>query len=280
MRMALGVPVLNKPEMTARFIEHLNATVVDPTSLVVVILDNASEPAYHLSQIPETPFPCYIVRLDVNQGYYTPLRTLAEMWDYEILTLAHNDILIYEQGWDRRLRECFVNDPKLGVVGFCGSSQVDDQGGRGSGTMMNFRGTPGLGQQQAGIVVKNLTPAAILDSLFMAFRREVAVKLLEGEEPTPAHFYDKIWPMRALQWGWHVGVLGVEIDHLGGTTLVAEPAFWHDMVRWCREQGIVAENPTLAVYLEAERRWLHEFRAASRVMPGGVGDDWKFRTTS
>lgn len=280
MRIALGVPVLNKPQMTATFLEHLNATVVDPTSMVVVIIDNASDPEYHLGALPETPFPCYIVRNDVNEGYYSPLRTLVEMWDYEILALAHNDILIYENGWDRRLRESYVGNTQLGVVGFCGSSQVDDQGGRGQGTMMNFRGTPGLGQAQAGLRITGLEPAAILDSMFMAFRRELAIKLLEGEEPTPAHFYDKIWPMRALEWGWRVGILGVEIDHLGGTTLVAEPAFWHDMVRWCRAQGIAAENPTMALYLEAERRWLTEFRAEKRVMPGGVGVDWVFRTTT
>ena len=140
-----------------------------------------------------------------------------------------------------------------------------------------FRGERGQ-SQAAGLRIDNLRAAAVLDSLFMAFRREVAELLVSQEEPTPAHFYDKIWPMRAIEAGWHVGVMGIEVDHLGGTTLVAEPAYYHDMARWCQENGIdPGENPGMAVYLEAERRWLSEYRDTKKLMPGAVGGNYVYR---
>lgn len=275
----LGVPVLNGHAVTREFVNHLIDTVIDPTSFLVVIIDNGSTPTYKRSDFPQH-FPIEVWRNEVNQGFYAPLKELVTYpnpTDPPIYALAHNDCFIYEHGWDRRLREFFAADDNLGVVGFCGSPDVDHQGGRGAGTMCFFRGERGQ-TQAAGLRITELHPAAILDSLFMAFRKETAEQLARMEDPTPAHFYDKIWPMRAIENKWHVAVMGVEVDHLGGTTLVAEPAYWNDMARWCKEQGIeYGENPGMAVYVEAERRWLQEFRDDKHLMPGRVGSDYAYR---
>jgi hypothetical protein len=275
----LGVPVLNGHETTKEFVSHLAETIIDPTSFLLVIIDNGSDPVYRREDFP-VHFPLEIWRYETNQGYYLPLRDLIKYpnaTDPAIYALAHNDCFMYEHGWDRRLREAYVNDPLLGIVGFCGSDEVDRLGGRGGGTMCLFRGEKGQ-NQSAGKRVTGIHPAVVLDSLFMAFRREVAEILVAQEDPTPAHFYDKIWPMRSIEAGWRVAVMGSEVDHLGGTTLVAEPAYTRDMERWCRESGIdPGENPGMAVYLEAERRWLTEYRESKRIIPGRVGTDYVYR---
>jgi len=277
MRLIIGVPVMNKKDMTADFLAYLGRTIADRDDTTVIVIDNGSKPRYLIKDLPKTGLLTYIIHNPVNQGFYKPLGQLLQYDPAELVALAHNDLLFYEQGWDRRLKEAYAADPVLGIVGVCGSDQVDLFGGRGGGTMCYFRGERGQ-SQDAGLRITTLEPAAILDSMFMAFRREVAELLVTGEEPTPAHFYDKIWPMRAMEAGWKVAVLGTEVDHLGGTTLVAEPAFWPDMERWCREHGIEpGENPTMAVYLEAERRWLTEFREQKGLMPGRIDIGWVYR---
>jgi hypothetical protein len=275
----LGIPVMNGHETTKEAVRHIMESVVDPTSFYLVIIDNGSTPAYRRSDFPLN-FPIEIWRNEVNRGFYAPLQDLGEFantTEPAIYALMHNDCFIYEKGWDRRLREAFVNDPKLGIVGYCGSNEIDHAGGRGGGTMCFFRGERGQ-SQAAGLRIADLRPAAVLDSLFMAFRRDVAALLSEQEEPTPAHFYDKIWPMRAIEAGWHVGVMGVEVDHMGGITLVAETQYTEDMYRWCDANGIDhGGNPNLAVYLEAERRFLSEYREDKRMIPGRVGADYVYR---
>ena len=274
----LGIPVLNGHETTKQAVAHLVETVIDPTSFALVIIDNGSTPAYERSDFPEG-FPIEVWRNDVNQGFYAPLKDLVDVsngTEPMIYALMHNDCFIYERGWDRRVRESFINDRSLGIVGFCGSDEVDAAGGRGGGTMCFFRGDKGQ-SQAAGLKITNLRPAAILDSLFMAFRKEVAELLVSQEAPTPAHFYDKIWPMRAIEAGYHVGVQGVEVDHMGGITLVAETQYTDDMYRWCNENGIDHKgNPNLAVYLEAEHRFLSEYREQKKLIPGRVGNDYAY----
>lgn len=185
------------------------------------------------------------------------------------------------------MKESFDGDSKLGLVGLCGSWEADSHGGRGGGTMCFFRGEKGQ-TQDAGMRIYDLRPAILLDSLFMMFRRSAIPDLKIDENVAPCHFYDKIWSCRMIEAGWKVAVLGSEIDHIGGQTAVLE-ASYNDAARdWCIAQGIdyfnhktnltnevvVGENPGLAVYLEAERRFLTEYRDTKRLFPCVVDLDW------
>ena len=69
--------------------------------------------------------------------------------------------------------------------------------------------------------------------------------------------------------------MGIEVDHLGGITSVAEPQFEIDMQTWCIEHNIpVNGNAGLAVYLEAEWRFLTEYRDKKHFIPCRVGADY------
>jgi hypothetical protein len=204
-----------------------------------------------------------------NRGYYYHLGWLTKMYATraDLVALTHNDLIFQEHGWDRRLRETFLANGDLGLVGVCGSNEVDDRGGRGGGTMCNFQGTHPLGQlcEHTGRRVTDLNPALILDSMFMCFRAAAIPDLGVIDENIPlCHFVDKVWPLRLVQKGWKVGVLGLGVDHLGGQTSVASQRYASkDAQRWCQEQGIEPEaNGDISLYLESERRFkdeMHQF---------------------
>lgn len=274
-KLALGVPVLGRKDLTLAFANQLGESVSDPFSFILVIIDNASPEPYEIEEFEHLPFDVGLIRNPDNAGFYFPIIELAEaVPDAEIYALAHNDLLIYEKGWDQRLKESFRDDARLGMVGFCGSWEIDSFGGRGRGTMCFFRGERGQ-SQAAGQRIVNLQPSLILDSLFIAMRPTVIGALGVDEDITPAHFYDKIWPLRAIEAGWRVATLGVEVDHLGGETIVAEPAYHDDMRRWCEEHGLAAgDDPGGAVYAEAERRFLTEYRQSKGKVPAWVDAEY------
>lgn len=274
--MIIGIPALNQHEMTLKTLSYLKDSVQSVDNVKVVIIDNASYPIYGVDLGNDFPFPVSVLRNNENLGFYYPILQLYSANQQEdIIAVMHNDVFIYEYGWDERLRYYFESDPKLGIVGFCGSPEIDILGGRGGGTMCNFRGEQGQLQEHTGKKIDDLRPALILDSMFMAFRTELIPKLGIDETITPAHFYDKILPMRAVEAGNHVAVLGVEIDHMGGTTLVGEPAFELAMRHWCQKQGLqYGENAGAAVYMEAERRWLEEYRDKKGMIPLFVDENY------
>jgi hypothetical protein len=272
----LGVPVVDNHELTFNLIESLVKTVDDPSQLTVVVFDNNSDKPYGHHAV----FNNKVVRYEKNIGYYRPINDLAKMaTPADIVGLCHNDLIFYEKGWDRRLRDCFVKDGRLGMVGFCGSNEVDDRGGRGGGTMCNFRGEKGARTEDTGRRILDLQPALIFDSLFMALRVPVVECLGVDENFQLNHFGDRMWPLRAIEKGWRCGVLGIEIDHMSGQTLVGIARIEQDSRLWCLEHGIpVAEGAQAgtAVYLEAERRYLAEFRDQKHLIPAHM-NGWEIK---
>jgi GT2 family glycosyltransferase len=280
----LGSPVVDNPELTQQFLESLDETVVDPEQLHVILFDNGSTIPYsekYWKGLRHWNFDLSVIRSETNRGFYRPITDLADMaTNADVVGLCHNDLIFYEDGWDRRLRQCFVDHGDLGIVGFCGSNEVDDRGGRGGGTMMNFKGKKGALAEHTGRKITDLQPAAILDSLFMAIRKPVVSCLGVDDNIALNHFGDRVWPLRAIEAGWRVGVLGVEIDHMGGQTLVLVPKIEKDSQDWLDKFGIpVPEGMSAgtAVYLESERRYLTEYRDLKRMIPGRVTSDWAYR---
>lgn len=261
----IGIPVVEGHSLTSECIRHLSQNSTIPESVEVVVIDNGSKSAYLHDW---TTQECYwgvkitTIRNDYNRGYYWPLLQVVEgTTSADIVGVMHNDLFIYEKGWDRRLLDSFVHNPRLGMVGVCGSNQIDERGGRGGGTMCNFVGRVGQLQEHTGQRISDLKQALILDSMFMAMRSPVVTSLHIDDHIAPCHFYDKIWPLRAIEAGWTVGVLGLEVDHQGGLTTTGT-RFENDCAMWCDKEGLPYQpgQAAHAVYLEAERRFLTEYR--------------------
>jgi hypothetical protein len=284
--MILGVPVVDGHELTQNLIDTLQLVTV-PENFRLVIVDNNSDTPYVRKNFGDSKFPIDVFHNKLNTGYYFPLLELAKVYPKEeYIGLIHNDMVLYTQNWNEVMEQCFKNDPKLGLIGLCGSSEIDERGGRGGGTMCFFRGAQvhiGNGQylqgqsQAAGLRITDLRPSLILDSLFMMFRASVIPSLNIDWDITLAHFYDRIWPIRTIEAGFRVATLGIECDHLGGMTCTANERYRDDCIKWLTQRGIDFDNPETEMYLVAERRYLSEYREEKHFLPAVIGMDYGIR---
>lgn len=292
--MILGIPVVDGHELTKALLDSLEKTVTG-NDFLAVIIDNASEKLYQPEDWLGYSFDVDIIRLPKNLGYYMPLKILAKDYPDDQLTgLIHNDMVLYEHGWNERMEHSFAMDEKLALVGLCGSNEIDGLGGRGGGTVCYFRGDDVQigdsvirGQSQdAGRRTADLVPSACLDSLFMMFRTSAIPDLVTVEDPwrdiTLAHFYDRIWPVRLIERGWHVATLGVECDHLGGMTTTGNERYRNDCITWLDEHKVAwrledggCGNPETQMYLVAENRYLGEYRDTKHFIPMRVHGDYR-----
>jgi hypothetical protein len=280
--MLIVIPAQDGHNLTKLAVASMNHTVRDHgvSNFEVLIIDNDSEIPYTREEFGDLRFPLKVLNNRFNTGYYEPL-VIARDWypDQELIGLMHNDMVIYEDAWNLRLEEAFYFDDNLKLVGFCGSNEVDERGGRGSGTVVNFRGAPGYQPSTTGLRKRELTPAACLDSMFMMFTDDAIELLNEDWDRLPlAHFYDRIWPLRLIEKGFHVATLGVEIDHMGGMTTVGNVRYRDDCIRWLKDQNIPFENPETEMYLEAERRYFSEFKG--RIFPCRIGGDYAYHSAN
>jgi GT2 family glycosyltransferase len=268
--MILVIPCYRAYEFTAETVASLVETVRGRDFLLVLV-DNASPEPYRSADF-DTPFESVLIREPQNEGNFYPLIE-ALAYPGQVVALCHNDVTFYEPGWDLRVEAAFEADPLLGGLGFAGSVGIDKWGFWTPPILTNFRGACGATAEAIGERFTDLRPAAAVDGLFMAFRREALSALTLDHSLPPAHWYDYIWSAQLQRAGWRLGLLGVEVDHRGGRTAAGQAVMLKPGWRqWCEEHGVEAGvSPMEAIAAEGTRRW-HEFEG---FFPCQVGPDWQ-----
>jgi hypothetical protein len=276
------VPVVDNHHLTKQLLDSIEATISHPWNICVVLFDNGSDKPYQDAEWTGWKFKVKLVSSTRNRGYYRVITDLAGLaTQADIVALCHNDLIFYEKGWDVRLQDAFSAQANngVGMIGFCGSNEIDDRGGRGGGTMCNFRGLQGALTEHTGRRETGLAPAITFDSLFLSLRRSLVPMLKVDDSIQLNHFGDRIWPLRLIERGVRCAVLGVEIDHMSGQTLVGVGRIEEDSRRWCEEHGVhvpAGQQAGTAVYLYAEHLYLSEYRDLKHFLPARM-DGWNIR---
>lgn len=249
--LAVYIPALGQQE-TLNETLRLLATNAHAHWLEMYVIDNASKE-------PLKSKFAKIIRNEENRGMVGSLRQAVEHSTAEVIVYLHSDMYIYEENWDREVLAAFEADPKLAALGVVGAKQADANGGR-SQVVCAFRDAEKHGSRPKQMV----TPVALLDGCFMAFRRDHIKDLdWDGFESNGYLFsYDKDLTLSLTMASLHVAVINLESEHLGGQTS-------------CREEF----NDTLkskgsdldAMYRESERRYIEKWKQA---LPVSVTQDY------
>lgn len=274
------IPVLNQFPLAETAISY--ALHLAETDLDCVILDNASDIPFEPEMIGGK-----VIVLDKNIGVYPTFWEALKHTDADVLAFLHSDLIISEQGWDTRVIKAFEDNPKLGLVGFIGSNEIDVNGGRGAGTTSNFQGLKTewhgkdgetkmwIGSPSSAHGNQNIAlfKAAVVDGCAMIFRRSVLEAIKQREEFPPHHFYDRLLSCEVQELGYEVAVLGIGCDHISGQTVNQENAYSVMAKEWADRHGLTMEgvhNWDSVLYREAEKQWLAEYRDIKHFIPRRV----------
>lgn len=272
------VTCLDSPYLAEESIKWLKENST-PELNTIVLLDNGS-------YTPLEKFDADILhRREKNEGANTILHDMipfVESLGADIVAYFHCDMMVREKGWDQRVIEEFDKDPILALAGFVGSNEVDENGGRGGGTVLNFQGHtyegygPASPAHHHGEVLAGTRPVGVLDHCSLIFRIPLLKQLVpQRGHYAPGHFYDRIVCCQIIERGWHILYIGIKCDHFSGGTSTGMPnmvAFYRE---WLTEEGIVFDaNVDMAVYKEAERRFFAEFKYKNRLIPFVIEKDF------
>lgn len=164
--------------------------------------------------------------VDKNDGVVGAYEKLYRLSTADVLMYVHNDVYVYEKGWDERLMREF-DDPAVGLVGWGGALRHGDpniyktpyrlqQLGR-SGYISNVKDAEVHGERFTGS-----REVAVLDGFVLAIRRTLLDKingwqvLIDGKIDFIA--YDYVMCGLAHRQGYKIKMVGVESHHLGGVT--------------------------------------------------------------
>ncbi len=281
MKLAVVVPVLGQHELANVALDLLIENQRDENT-VVFAFDNGND------FVPNNP-AVRMIKPGRNIGVYPVFKYAFDFlqghdYGFDIVAFFHSDLMVPEQGYDMRLIQAFESHPKLGLMGFVGSTQIDVNGGRGVGTTSNFQGAKyfsgimnkgetwtGSPAEAHGMRFAGYTNAAVVDGCAMVIRTSMWNVIGYREGFPIHHFYDRLISTQMLENGFEVAVLGIACDHISGQTVAKEERYGDLAKEWCQRNNVpMTHNWDDAIYREAERRWLYEYRQVKRLIPISV----------
>jgi len=254
MLIEVWIPAIGNVEMLQECITRLieNSALHQHGKLDVYVIDNGSE----------SPIEFARLRNEKNVGMVEALAQAKANSSADILVYQHSDFRVHEKGWDVKIRDYFIADPKLGLVGAMGAQQADTNGGR-SNCYCAFDGSV-----HGHPCPKGITPVVLLDGCFLCFRRAAMFSAGIPELPFPVHhFHDKHWSMQMVNSGWRVGVTDLNCAHLSGQTSCQPEC----------QKSFEPEGGEQAIYNAAERQYIDRWKS---MFPVTVDHDWNYRTAA
>ena len=241
MKLSIIIPAVNGQEILEESLQLiLDNSVTNPE---IILIDNGSQ---NILEYENEKQNIKIIRNEKNIGNYPTFKQGLELSSGDIIAYLHSDLFIEERGWDQRVLDSFRDYPKLGLLGFVGSNEIDGLGGRGSGTRSNMQGQLHGGFQGSkasdhGIVTFSYNKGAVVDGCSMIFRRESLERIGFRENFPLHHFYDRLMSCQILEAGYEVAILGIAFDHISGVTSNTSSEYQEITNQWFKENYNVSE---------------------------------------
>lgn len=235
MKIAIAFPVINQKELTQKVLDHFKNTQLEDNQYIII--DNGSEEFVRDWLIGLTTDDT-VIRNKENVGVikgYNQVYQVLKNTDVDYIFYTHNDVLMYEQNWDQKLREILERENKIrpvGVAGFYGAKGI---------------GTPDIYQapyrMQQMIRIENVSncnrmdkihgyrniksgdveDVAVMDGFSLIVKMDL-LRMTDGFDRTfpPHHMYDNDICLESLDKGFRNIVIAMDCEHLGGRTDIGE----------------------------------------------------------
>jgi GT2 family glycosyltransferase len=160
-----------------------------------------------------------------NREILDAYQTIYQNTNDPVIGYIHDDVYIYEKGWDQRVLGEF-NDPKVGLVGFGGAL------GHGTPNLYTVPyHLPNLARQHFmsnmrsaemhGMRFPSKRDVAVLDGFALFVRRPI-LDTVGGWDMKATYFMYAEWLCcEVRRQGYRIRLVGVDCEHLGGRSSTA-----------------------------------------------------------
>jgi GT2 family glycosyltransferase len=235
MKIAMCVPVMNQAEVTQQWLDSFRNTE-QSKDIPLILIDNGSQPQVRDWLIGLRDGDV-VVRNDNNVGV---LPALNQGWrigkdlgaDYIFYT--HNDVLMFEQGWDTKLHRLLEAHPDAGVAGFYGAKGIGTwdiyQKAYIMQQLVRVENVSNCNRMDAAHGYRNIRggaeveEVAVMDGFSLIVKVELLNKIdgFDWRRYPLHHMYDNDICLESLNAGYKNYVFAMDCQHLGGRTDVGE----------------------------------------------------------
>ena len=228
MKLTLTLPAINHEEETKKYLNSFKDNADAWQDIELMLIDNGSDkPMTEWGIAKESQ----IIRHDINTGVLATLQEAYKLSTGDYIFYTHNDVEMFEKGWDTKLKRILTDTPNVGVAGFFGA--------KGLGTGDIYQAPYVINQLARQVCVSGCTrmpsghgyrlpfgeteKVAVMDGFSLIVSRKLLDELGGFDMSFPAHHnYDNDICMESLNAGYDNIVISMDAYHHGGMTDVHE----------------------------------------------------------
>jgi len=195
-----------------------------PGTFEFVIVDNNSRPA--VKEYFDGMKDKAAIRYIQNDKNYGPIRAMnqgiaAARYDY--IMIIHNDVIIMENGWLRKIIDRMDSDPKIGVAGLAGREEIYKNGCVNEASLKHNLQNEDLNAPMS----EEVAGVAVVDGMCFVAKRELLERIKGFDESFGfMHCYDLDISLASIAAGFRNVVVKVEAMHVGnGGRSRRDPAY-------------------------------------------------------
>ena len=264
------IPIIDNFEMTRKSMESFESNATNPIKFLII--DNGSAEKFTSSQknvvIRRHPHNAGLLP-SLQEGYIEVKRKKLA----DIIFYTHNDVFIYEKGWDERVVNAFETLEKPGVLGFGGAKGIGAPGiyripyEKHHMARQQFMSNM-INAESHGWRRTTIEPVAVHDgfSLIMQVSFLDVVGGFDMNYPLH-HMYDNDICLEAIHHGYKNYMIPVSCEHKGGMTSTRMPYMESAKRYMKRRYNMVVDNGDAAIHDKAHEYFYEKWKNKAPRLP-------------
>lgn len=214
----------------------------------LVVVDNGSKPEMkeYFDSLKGTIAVTYI-RNEKNLGPIRAINQGIKAAKYDYVMAMHNDVIIMEKGWLRKISAVMDADPLIGIVGLAGRQEIYKTGCVNEESLKHNLQNEDLNAPMG----EEAAEVAVVDGLCFVMRRSLIEKIGGLDETFGyMHCYDLDLSLQSRNAGFRNVVVKVAAMHIGNGGMTRKMREYKDLVK--DDYGLLKKNCKILA-----KKWAH-----------------------
>lgn len=223
MQLSIIIPIMGQLNDTKAAMSSVFHSCANLEDHEIVIINNTLDPNERLEIkmwierfLPVKNKQKFIYYEQENPGMVMTMQKGYELATGDVLAFFHNDVVIYDYGWDRFCLERYESNPRLGLAGFFGHQGIHLNAGR-QDCWTNMLEAEYHGNR---LGYREVKPIISVDGFSIICRKEMLDKRngFDVETYKYHHKYDNDIGLESIARGFDNEVWGIPCHHISGVT--------------------------------------------------------------
>jgi len=213
---SIVIPVCNLLGFTRLCIDYIKENTTMPYELVIVDNGSTDGTREYFEEFSKELDVRYI-RNETNLGPIIAINQGIKASKYEYICQIHNDVVIFEKEWLKKIISIMEPDPAIGIACLAGRQYIRKDCSCDEETLKHNLLSIGLNAPMKNVA----EDVAVIDGLCFVFTKKLVEKIgLLDETYGMMHFYDMDFSLSSLKAGYRNVAVNVLAFHVGngGTT--------------------------------------------------------------